>query len=205
MGKRTGQPTEPSTKDKTMKATSIITAVLLGLGTAGVLAQEGGERPGGPRGPRGEGGPGGPGGPRGERPDPAEMFKRLDKDGDGKVSKEEAPERMKQNFETLDKNSDGFLTPDEIRRPGGGPGGPGGPGGNRPDAAEMFKRLDKNSDGKISKDEAPERMAQNFDKIDGNSDGSISLEELKAHRPEGSGGPGGPRGPRGPRPDGDQI
>jgi collagen type III alpha len=74
--------------------------------------------------------PGGPGGPGGERPNPAEMFKRLDKDGDGKVSKEEAPERMKENFDKMDANKDGFLTPDELKahRPEG-PGGPGGPRG----------------------------------------------------------------------------
>ena len=198
-------------KGNNMKATSILTAVLLGLGTAGVLAQEGGDRPEG-RGPR-PGGQGGPGGPGQGRPNPEEMFKRLDKNGDGKVTKDEAPERMAQNFDKIDKNGDGAITQDELKPPGGGQGGPGGQGGDRPSPEDMFKRLDKNSDGKITKDEAPERMAQHFDTLDKNSDGALTPDELK--RPEGAGPRGprgprgdgeggpGPRGPRGPRPDGE--
>lgn len=37
-----------------------------------------------------------------------------DKDGDGKVSKEEAPERMKQFFDAMDSNKDGFITRGEA-------------------------------------------------------------------------------------------
>lgn len=94
----------------------------------------------------GAGGPGmgGPGmggmgmGGGGPRPDPM----ANDKDGDGKLSKEEAPERMAANFADWDANSDGFVDKDEIeaararfraQRGNGGPGG-GGPsgGGGRP-------------------------------------------------------------------------
>jgi HlyD family secretion protein len=62
----------------------------------------------------------------------------LDKDGDKKISPEEAPERMKENFANLDTNKDGFLDAAEIaavnrmiqemQKRGGPPGG-GGPGG----------------------------------------------------------------------------
>jgi collagen type III alpha len=172
-----------------MKKTSILAVMVLGLGTAGVLAQDGpGNRPGAPR-------PGGPGGPGGDRPNLEQLFKRLDKNGDGKISREEAPERMARNFDAIDSNHDGFITleelrahppgqgPDGPRGPGGGPGGPGGPGGERPNPEQLFKRLDKNGDGKISKEEAPERMARNFDAIDANHDGFITLEELKAYHP----------------------
>ena len=38
----------------------------------------------------------------------------LDKDGDKKISKDEAPERMKENFAQLDTNTDGFLDSGEI-------------------------------------------------------------------------------------------
>ena len=76
-------------------------------GSGGKAGGEGAGRPGG-------GGPGGGGG------DPAAFIKRLDKDGDGAVSKEEAPERMKEFFDRLDKNGDGKLTKEEMAagRPG---------------------------------------------------------------------------------------
>jgi RND family efflux transporter MFP subunit len=67
-------------------------------------------------------------------------LKDLDKDGDGKVSMEEAPERMRGFFDRIDTNSDGFIDNAEFlamkkraqqREQGGGPSGPGGggPGG----------------------------------------------------------------------------
>jgi Ca2+-binding EF-hand superfamily protein len=34
---------------------------------------------------------------------------QLDTDGDGKVSREEAPERMREFFDTIDSNGDGFI------------------------------------------------------------------------------------------------
>lgn len=87
----------------------------------------------------------GPGGPGGPRPDPAQMVERMmqgDADKDGKLSKEEMPEWLRddERFGRLDTNSDGFADKAEIEAmtsrfggpggPGGrGPGGPGGPGG----------------------------------------------------------------------------
>jgi acetyl esterase/lipase len=47
---------------------------------------------------------------RGEDPRPG--FKRLDRNGDGKLSPEEVP--RKRLFESFDKDGDGFVTPDEI-------------------------------------------------------------------------------------------
>ena len=38
----------------------------------------------------------------------------LDKDGDGKINKEEAPERMRENFERTDTNGDGFIDSKEF-------------------------------------------------------------------------------------------
>ena len=44
-----------------------------------------------------------------------EHLKKADKDGDGKLSKEEAPERMKKHFDEIDKDDDGFVEPKEIK------------------------------------------------------------------------------------------
>lgn len=71
------------------------------------MFQRGGDRPGRPEGERG--------GDR--RFDPEAMVDRMmqaDKDGDGKISKDEAPERMQHVFDRFDADSDGFVTRDEI-------------------------------------------------------------------------------------------
>ncbi len=62
------------------------------------------------------------GGPRTR--DPQEMLKRMDKDGDGKISKEEftGPERF---FERMDADKDGFVTAKELAAMRQGRGGRG--------------------------------------------------------------------------------
>ena len=72
------------------------------------------------------------------------MLKRLDSDGDGKISKEEAPERMRERFDQIDTNGDGFIDEAEQKalienmrrrfaegggRPEGGRRSADGPGG----------------------------------------------------------------------------
>lgn len=132
-----------------------------GFGKAGDSAgAEGQSTPGGAAGGgRGEGGPergagGGQGRPSGSagggRPGGGGGRGNLmdnDKDGDGKISKDEAPAFMQQFFDRMDANSDGFIDQAEISKarqsrqrsgagggrpggPGGSGGGPGGPGGS---------------------------------------------------------------------------
>lgn len=43
-----------------------------------------------------------------------ERFMKADKNGDGKISEDEAPQRMKRGFERMDKNGDGFVEKSEI-------------------------------------------------------------------------------------------
>jgi Ca2+-binding EF-hand superfamily protein len=103
-----------------------------------------------------------------------EILSRLDKDGDGKISKDEAPERMKENFDRLDGNKDGKIDAEEFARSagpfGGRPGGvpPGAPapgGGDAKAAEEIFTKHDANSDGKLTKDEIPEEQKEMFQRM----------------------------------------
>jgi collagen type III alpha len=57
-----------------------------------------------------------------------------DKNGDGKISKEEAPERLKERFDFMDGNGDGFIDKDELEKMAQrfrGRGGPSGRGRGR--------------------------------------------------------------------------
>ena len=52
-------------------------------------------------------------------------LKENDSDGDGKISKDEAPENIKRLFDRMDKNKDGFIEESEVGgRRGGGVGAP---------------------------------------------------------------------------------
>ncbi len=46
----------------------------------------------------------------------AARFKKADKDGNGKLSRDEAPERLKKRFSQIDLNSDGQLTKEELHK-----------------------------------------------------------------------------------------
>ena len=107
-----------------------------------------------------------------------DLFKKLDKNGDGKLVPDEISEDQGRFFDRLvrlgDKDDNGELTKAEfeaaIKRSdapvqgGGAAGGRGGFGGGRPmiDFKQMLERLDKNNDGKISKDEIPEEGPARF-------------------------------------------
>jgi len=151
---------------------------------------------------------------------PSRFVERLDKDGDGRVSRAEfdgPPER----FDFHDANGDGQLTPDELRptgpgggfrpRQGGGAGGlrgpgPGGPNGAR-NLVERIMGLDRDGDGKLAKEELPDRLQRAFERIDTNGDGAIDRAEVEAvaERFAGRGdrerGPGGRPRPGGPGPE----
>ena len=136
-------------------------------------------------------GPGRPGIGGGPPIDPAQLFARLDRNGDEKLSKEEAPPRMQENFDRIDANGDGGISRGEFERvsgqfPGmfGRPPGAGGPPGMPP--AGLFALFDLDRDGELSTSEIV-AAGSTLLKLDKNSDGKLTPDEVFA-------------GPRPPRP-----
>ena len=97
---------------------------------------------------------------------------QADKDGDGKLSKEEAAAmpRLAKQFDQIDANKDGFISKDEMHAMRAKHDG------------ERVARADTDRDGSISRAEADRfpKLKENFDKLDSNKDGVLSKEELKA-------------------------
>lgn len=96
------------------------------LGSESRSPSAGGPLAGGPAAGSQQGGPAGGGRPN---IDPVERFKAADKNGDGKITKDEADERMAARFENFDANGDGGVTQEEMtaafarfRASGGGAG-----------------------------------------------------------------------------------
>ena len=115
------------------------------------------------------------------------QLKAMDKDGDGRVSKDEYNGKLP--FDYMDKNKDGFI--DEKDSKGGGGGEM--PGGGMPmspeEMANRFKEADKNGDGKVSKEEFP-GAAERFARLDKDADGFVTIEEFQAamkDMPQGEG------------------
>jgi Ca2+-binding EF-hand superfamily protein len=101
-------------------------------------------------------------------------FTRMDKNGDGQISREEAAAfpHLSKRFDKIDTNRDGILSKDEMKAA----------------AQQMrdhrFALIDTNNDGLISRSEAAARpkLAAHFEQLDTNKDGNLSKEELAAAR-----------------------
>ncbi len=89
----------------------------------------------------------------------------LDKDGDGKVSKQEFLDAASTTFDMLDKNKDIVLKRNEIKQMGG------------IDVQKFMWEIDGNNDGKILKKEFEQAAAKRFSTLDKNNDGCISRKE----------------------------
>lgn len=161
---------------------------------------------------RGFGGPpGGPGFGGGQGGGGAEeMINRLiamDANKNGKLEKDEVPERMQSMFSRADKNEDGAIDKEEMTamareraggQGGGFGGGQGGPGG-REFLAQMMERADADKDGKLSGDEIPPFMRERVEQTDTNKDGALDKAELEAAAARMAEGRGQGKG-RGQRP-----
>jgi collagen type III alpha len=130
-------------------------------------------------------------------------MQRSDGDGNGKLSKEEVPDFLRERFDTIDTNKDDQLDKSELgvvvermrrmREQGGAtPGAPGRPGtpaapgrpgaalnpNNRDRVANFLREHDKDIDGRVSEKEFGDGRADEFKKLDTDSDGFLSPDEL---------------------------
>lgn len=121
------------------------------------------------------------------------MFERLDKNGDGFVSKDEFTAGRTAFFTKLDANGDGFIDQSEIdkaraawhqraNKPSDGTQQ------SQNDATSQHKehrgflqRMDTDGDGKISTAEFAAAGDQMFGKLDKNGDGKLAMDEVPQH------------------------
>ena len=133
---------------------------------------------------------------RPERSHGEHMLKHIDKDGDGQISAAEAADHppIKDQFATLDKNQDGKLSKEELagfRHPTRAE--------MEKMMAEKFRAADKNGDGALSQAEAEQaapHMAKHFSEIDTDKNGLVTPEELRAHHQAHARGEHRMKGPR---------
>lgn len=120
-----------------------------------------------------------------------ERLRRADADQDGYLSRAEAQQsapRLAENFDAIDANHDGRLSPQEIRNyarsrgavRAGARGQAAGVGSARIDA--RFAAADSDGDGQLSRAEAAAlpRVARKFERMDADGDGRLSADEFRA-------------------------
>jgi hypothetical protein len=173
-----------------MNVTTLV-ALALGLGAFTVLAQDQGGGPGGPHGHGGRFGGPPPAGP---------LMVALDANKDGELDATEIA-NASAALKKLDKNGDGKLSADELMPPP--PGGTDQFRGTPPPGAKhpvppLLAALDANGDGELDATEIANASTALL-QLDVNGDGKLTRDEL---RPKGHGGPGGPGGQGGPPQDG---
>lgn len=152
--------------------------------------REGGRREAGPREGGREDGPGETAPPSAD--DLVKNLMAFDKNGDGKLTRDELPERMQGLFDRADTDKDGILTVDEIRKIAqlqaapaqrGRREGERGEGERGPRMSFMkldpiLAALDSDGDGVISSAEIANASAS-LRKLDKNQDGQLTEDEVR--------------------------
>jgi Ca2+-binding EF-hand superfamily protein len=100
-----------------------------------------------------------------QTPDQRERFRTADKNGDGKVDREEFHQRTIEVFYFLDTARRGHLTVEQLQGV----------------LVETFRSADKNGDGRLSLEEFLAARHRDFDAADTNRDGVVIYEVVEAY------------------------
>lgn len=117
-----------------------------------------------------------------------QMFKAVDENADGAISRSEAELKapaMAEHFERIDANHDGGLSKAEIRT------FTAMLDKKRREFSQQLENADKDQNGMLSREEAKAlpKLSENFDEIDSNLDGNLVMKEISDYlRTKVSGG-----------------
>jgi len=108
---------------------------------------------------------------------------RLDKAGNGYITRDEVVAAAQQRFARLDANGDGKLTPDELAAARGRHANAAADDTARAQrragfAQQRFAALDANHDGAVSRDEFVAAAATRFQQIDAHGNGKVTAGQI---------------------------
>jgi Ca2+-binding EF-hand superfamily protein len=100
------------------------------------------------------------------QPNWKERFQKHDKNGDGRIDREEFQQWMVEVFYFRDKDRKGYLVMEDVR------------GAMAP---ETLKAINRKGDGKLSLEEFLNAAFLDFTTADVNQNGSLTMEEIEAY------------------------